>query len=146
MAVHRVLKRKNQHPFSVAKIHALKPEDHARRVEYANWALQKISVDRNFLTSVIWTDESLFTRNAMWNRRVVHHWAPKRHNPHVGRELSHRTRWSINVWAGIRGNDIIGPVFINGSRNGQMWIIYPCHKTDMFAISMTEHHHTSPSQ
>lgn len=121
-AVHKILKRDQQHPFSVVKVHALKQDDFLRRIDYANWALRKIADDPHFITKIIWTDESLFTRNAMWNRRVVHHWAPKNQNPHVGRELAHQTRWSLNVWAGIKGNDVIGPVFINGSNNGRKYL------------------------
>lgn len=121
-AVHQVLKRNRQHPFSVTKVQALKPEDLPRRAAYANWALEKIREDPHFLENIVWTDESLFCRNSMWNRRVVHHWAPKIRNPHVGRELSHQTRWSVNVWAAIRGNDIIGPVFIDGNLNAGRYL------------------------
>lgn len=121
-AVHRILKRNRQHPFSIKKIQALQPDDYNKRVVYANWILQKIRQDSNFLKKIIWSDESMFSRNAMWNRRCVHYWAPKIRNPHVGRELSHQTRWSLNVWAGIKDDDIIGPVFINGTLNGERYL------------------------
>lgn len=43
--VHKVLKRDQQHPFSVVKVHAFKQEDFLRRVDYANWPLRKITDD-----------------------------------------------------------------------------------------------------
>lgn len=80
------------YPYALKKIHALKVEDHPNRVAYAEWML---SMDSQHIQNIIWSDESLFTRNAMWNRRVCHHWAIKGRNPNVTRQLSRPNIMSI---------------------------------------------------
>lgn len=117
-SVHKILKKNKMHPYSYQKVQALlSPTDYERRLTYCQWALERCAENPRFTGNVIWSDESLFSRNGMWNRRICHHWAEKGHNPHATRPLAHQIRWSVNVWAGIRGNDIIGPVFIPGTLN-----------------------------
>ena len=65
---------------------------------------------QNFLSSVLWSDESTFTNNEMWNRRNLHVWAHV--NPFPRRPTGHQYRWSVNVWAGIIGLQIVGPIFL----------------------------------
>lgn len=57
-----------------------------------------------------------------WHLEVAQHAPLERENPHVWRESAHQYRFSVNVWAGIHGNDIIGPVFINGTLNGERFV------------------------
>ena len=46
----------------------------------------------------------------MWNRRNLHVWAHV--NPFPRRPTGHQYRWSVNVWAGIIGSQIVGPIFL----------------------------------
>jgi hypothetical protein len=50
----------------------------------------------------------MFTRDGICNFHNVHIWAHA--NPHAIRETRNRTTFSINVWAGIVGDRLIGPV------------------------------------
>ncbi|RLU16752.1 hypothetical protein DMN91_010820 [Ooceraea biroi] len=52
----------------------------------------------------------------------MHYWAPE--NPHWMREIDHQRRWSINVWCGILGNQVIGPYFIEGQLTGQKYATF----------------------
>lgn len=38
-------------------------------------------------------------------------------NSHWLRQVEHQKQWSVNVWCGIIGDKIIGPYFINGNLN-----------------------------
>lgn len=57
----------------------------------------------------------------MWNRRNVHYWSAE--NPHWAKETGHQYRWSLNVWAGIIDETIIGPVFIDGTLNSDKYLM-----------------------
>jgi len=57
---------------------------------------------------VIFSDESLFTREGVFNSHNMHLWSDE--NPRIMRHRSFQTRWKMNVWAGIMGTEILGPV------------------------------------
>jgi hypothetical protein len=59
----------------------------------------------NFLDRVIFTDESCFTRNGVFNSRNYHVWAGE--NPNATRPRAFQHRFSINLWAGILGDRIV---------------------------------------
>ena len=45
----------------------LQPDDYRKRVEFAQWFMQKGAVDPIFPASVLFTDEALFTRQGVFN-------------------------------------------------------------------------------
>ncbi|XP_011860699.1 PREDICTED: uncharacterized protein LOC105557910 [Vollenhovia emeryi] len=49
----------------------------------------------------------------------MHYWSVE--NPHWLRQVEHQRPWSVNVWCGILGTQIIGPYFIEDNLNGQMY-------------------------
>lgn len=108
----KILKKDKRRPYKFCKVQALLPHDRPIRENYCRWILSKIADDPDFLYNVMWTDESTFTRNGIWNRQNLRYWSQQ--NPHLFRESSHQYRFSLNVWAGIHRNQIIGPVFIEG--------------------------------
>lgn len=118
--VHKVLKREKLKAYKYKKVHAMLSRDKPVREAYCRWMLGKVEQDPDFLYNVMWTDESTFTRNGLWNRQNLRYWS--RENPHLRRETSHQYRFAVNVWAGIHRNTIVGPVFIDGSMNGQKFL------------------------
>ena len=114
--VHKILKRDKRRPFKYQKVQALLNRDMPVREAYCQWLLRKVANDSNFLFNLLWTDESTFTRNGIWNRQNLRYW--NQENPHLIRESAHQYRFSVNVWAGIHANQIIGPVFIEGNLTG----------------------------
>lgn len=56
----------------------------------------------------------------MWNRRNEHVYAEE--NPFAYRFTAHQYRWSVNVWAAIHGETIIGPVFLPATLNRQRYM------------------------
>lgn len=122
-AVLGILKRASLHPYKIQRVQALLPRDCPIREAYCRWLLQKIVEERDFIKHIIWSDESLFTRNGMWNRRNEHVYAEE--NPFAYRFSGHQYRWSVNVWAAIHGETIIGPVFLPPTlnRDGYMHLL-----------------------
>jgi hypothetical protein len=102
--VNRVIQDEHLHPYHYTKVQAVLPQDYEPRMQQAHWLLER---NDNFLEKVLWTDEALFTRDGVFNRHNEHYYALE--NPHVFFEASHQHRFSLNVWAGIVGNHLIGP-------------------------------------
>jgi hypothetical protein len=60
-----------------------------------------------FFEHLLETDESMFTRNGIINYHNSHHWADE--NPHVVHVSYMQRQFFVNIWAGIIGDDLIGP-------------------------------------
>ena len=73
-----------------------------------------------FFNYVLFTDEATFHKNGSVNRHNFHYYFTE--NPHFLRQIDDQHRWSVNVWAGIVGGNIIGPFFFNGHLNGQIYL------------------------
>jgi hypothetical protein len=121
-AVWNVLHEQLFHPFKVQKVQALEPEDHPKRVESARWFLHKELDKPNFLKSVLFTDEASFTREGVVNMKNNHVWAQE--NPHETMNRNFQVKFSVNVWAGIVNDQLIGPYILPNRLNGQRYLIF----------------------
>src|SRR5678815_5415986 len=72
------------------------------------------------LENILWTDESRFTNNGMYNRWNFRHWAETK--PHITFTSHHQISCSVNVWCGILNSRIIGPYFFEGNLTGQRYL------------------------
>ncbi|KAL7307837.1 hypothetical protein TKK_0000157 [Trichogramma kaykai] len=70
--------------------------------------LNRIAEDDTFLDRVLFTDESAFGTDGTFNVHNHHQYSVE--NPHLIVENKHQTRFTINKWAGIIGDTIIGLV------------------------------------
>lgn len=104
MYVWRTLRADGEHPFHLRRCQELTPADNLPRLEFSRWLLE------NWQQNILWTDESTFTRVGMYNQHNQHLW--RHENPHACRVDSFQHRFSVNVWAGILGTRILGPVFL----------------------------------
>lgn len=75
--------------------------------------------DARFLSRILWTDESKFNREGITNFHNLHYWAED--NPHVKRQTSFQRKFSVNVWMGVIGNNLIGPHFLPDYLNGESY-------------------------
>jgi hypothetical protein len=76
--------------------------------------------DENFAASILWTDESQFTKDGITNYHNEHRWSEN--NPHAIRPQNFQHRFSVNVWAGICGEHLIGPHFFEGTLNSVRYL------------------------
>lgn len=123
--VWKVLRRNRQIPYKLHKVQALIPGDAARRMAYCRWLLQREAENVGFTSRIMFTDESTFTNNGMWNRRNSHWWSSQ--NPYQIQETGFQTRWKWNVWAGIVGNQILGPYFLPSRMDGPAYLDFLNH-------------------
>lgn len=117
-----VLHEQLLHPFKVERVQALEPGDYPLRAECARWFLDKEVESPNFLRRVLFTDESSFTREGVVNVKNKHVWAQE--NPHEILQNNYQVKFSVNVWAGIVNDTLIGPYLLPNRLNGQNYLIF----------------------
>lgn len=115
--VHKVLKRDRHRPYKIHRVQAFVAGDTQRRQAYCTWLLEQ---NRRFVKNIIFTDKYTFTNNGMWNRWNSHYWCSE--NPNQTQETGFHLRWKHNVWAGIVGNQILGPVFLPPRMDGSAYL------------------------
>lgn len=108
------------HPFHYTPVQGLLPEDLGKRLEFCNWLLERQFASNNFITNIFWTDESQFTRDGITNFHNLHVWAES--NPHPKKETSFQHRFSVNLWAGVLGNRLIGPFRLPERINSETYL------------------------
>jgi hypothetical protein len=82
--------------------------------------LQRLEQQPNFLFFIPFSDESTFKSNSVVNRHNIHYWSTE--NSRWVRYVDRQRVWSINVWGGIIGHHVIGPHFLNGNLNREMYL------------------------
>lgn len=89
-------------------------------MDFCQTVMEAADRDPNFLSNILFTDESSFPLHGKHNPSVKRCWA--RENPRF--HYNARTQYSqkVNVWAGILGGNIIGPFLINGNLNAAKYL------------------------
>ena len=119
LTVWRTLKDNRLHPFHFQKVQGLLEQDCAPRIQFCRWVLEKQLADEKFLENVLFTDEAYFTRDGLFNTHNFHIW--QRQNPHAIHQNKHQYRFSVNVWAGIVHNQLIGPYILPSPLTGNVY-------------------------
>ncbi|KZC12711.1 hypothetical protein WN55_04805 [Dufourea novaeangliae] len=118
-SVLRILVRHKFHPYHITLYEELYGTDFMNRVAFCQWALNKIQFDETFFSSILFTDEATFTNHGNLNLHNMHYWSID--NPHRLRQVEHQRQWSVNVWCGIVGDQLIGQHFIDGNLTGERY-------------------------
>ena len=121
-AVWQVVHDQQLHRYHLQKVHTLLEEDYPRRVQFAEWYLQQCILQPQLSSLVLFTDECTFTRNGILNLNNMHVWADE--NPCAQVVQSHQHRFSINVWAGIIADHIIGPHLLPNRLTGEIYLTF----------------------
>ncbi len=119
-SVLRVLHSHRFHPYHVHCHQELTVNDRPMRVDFYNRLLVKHDADPNFLSHMIYSDESQFSRDGIVNKHIMHYWADT--NPRWLLEGCHQVNWHFSVWCGMYKKNIIGPVFCDGNLTGQRYL------------------------
>ena len=80
------------------------PLDYHNRVNFCTWILERHREDPDFVENILFTDESLFTREGTFNTHNLHFYGEE--NPHLYKIRSYQHKFSINLWAGIYKNSV----------------------------------------
>lgn len=118
--VWRTLKEQGLHPYHLQRVQALKQEDLPRRVRFCEWLLERNDQDPQFVENLLSTDEATFTRDGVFNSRNTHIWCDE--NPHAIHEGRFQERFSVNVWAGMVGNYLVGPYVLPPRLTGDAYL------------------------
>lgn len=112
----------DKYPFHGTGVQGLEEQDPVRRIRFCRFLLERDIEDSLFLKSILWTDESKFSREGITNFHNLHQWADKDVNPHWKKKKSFQRRFSVNVWAGVIGRTLIGPHFLPDNLNGNSYL------------------------
>jgi len=115
-----VLHENSYYPYHLQRVQALLERDFQPRVEFSNWILSEWDPDPAFASRIIFSDEAQFTRDGIFNFHNNHLW--KTANPHGLHIGKHQQKFSLNVWGGIVGDQLLGPVFLPRSLNGNDYL------------------------
>lgn len=118
--VWRTLHENLLYPYHLQRVHSLEEYDYAPRINFCRWLLQQTAQNPEFLSKLLMTDECCFTRDGILNFHNTHVWADA--NPHEVHQKKFQRRFSINVWAGIVGNFLIGPFVLPDRLNGEHYL------------------------
>lgn len=118
--VWKILKREGLHPYHFRRVQNITDPDYAARSAFSAWINLNVRENPNFLARILWTDEASFTRAGITNYRNLHAWSAD--NPHLVRPSSFQHEFSVNVWAGIIGNHLVGPVQLPHRLNGPRFL------------------------
>ena len=84
-------------------------------LELCRW----INSNSNMIRNILFVDEAHFTRNGVNNTRNSHLW--DRDNPHRTVESNYQHRFSVNVWCGVIGDQLIGPCIFPQRLTGDIY-------------------------
>jgi hypothetical protein len=121
-AVYLILQDEDLYPYHYSWVQGLMPHDYHHCLQYCEWLLLELECDLGFLEHILWLDEAAFTREGVFNSHNSQLWA--QHNPHVTRKWGHEVRWSINMWADIIGNCVVGPYLLLDHLNGPAYCVF----------------------
>lgn len=121
-SVWRTLNSNDMHPYHIQQVQLLQREDFDARLAFARWYLQMRTVNRCFPRSILFTDESSFTREGVCNLHNSRTWS--RENPHSTRTRAAQVRFAVNVWAGVVGDHLVGPYLLPNRLRGPEYLIF----------------------
>lgn len=117
---YKALKKEKFKSFKVRNVQQLLLDDYFKRMQFCQYWMERINNDPTITNRILFTDESTFCTNGTVNKQNTRVWA--RQNPYIIQETHVQNRQKVNVWAGILGDRIIGPFFIEGSLTTQKYL------------------------
>ncbi|XP_057658360.1 uncharacterized protein LOC130895195 [Diorhabda carinulata] len=119
-AVIKTLHKSKYHPYKMQVLQELYEDDYNRRLEFCERLQAMCLENENFVKNIVFSDEATFNLNGEVNTQNYRYWSDV--NPHWMREGHTQYREKINVWAGIVGNSIVGPFYIEESLTGERYL------------------------
>lgn len=118
--VNRVIREQLLYPFHKMSVQDLLPQDPQRRLGFCQFINRQRERELDFGKNILFTDEACFTRRGVTNFHNEHVYAYE--NPHAIRVKHFQHEFKINVWAGIIGNCIVGPVILPQRLTGEIYL------------------------
>jgi hypothetical protein len=93
------------HAFQYSRVQHLEPEDYPARRNVCVWLLNKAAEDENFISRILFSDESNFGRQGCFNHRNLHVWSYDNLRTTYPRALQRRI--SVNLWSGLVEDSVV---------------------------------------
>ena len=114
-SVRRILRKHDYKCYRFQLHQHLYDNDQERRLAYCHWFRENAHLNNK----ILFTDESHFANNGIFNRHNTCYWS--RVNRHKIRTNNYQGRFGVNVWAGIIGTKVLGPIFLEGNLTGERY-------------------------
>ncbi|GFY63242.1 uncharacterized protein TNIN_205581 [Trichonephila inaurata madagascariensis] len=120
--VHMLLRSERLYPFRYTTVQGLKPDDCQKRVAFCEGLLQQQNTNNGFIARILWTDESCFPHDGVFNHHINHIW-PRSIRMQSGRRNIRNVDLLTcgPVYSGIACLDHIHICCLNGSRDSRTW-------------------------
>lgn len=109
------LKREGYRPYHLQRVQHLLDGDCEHRLHFCNW----LAENSHLCKKILFTDEAIFTRSGLYNVHNEHWWSKE--NPRRFVEKNFQHRFSVNVWCGMIGSQLIGPHIFEGKLTGNVY-------------------------
>lgn len=119
-SIRRILKKHKFHPYKIHLVHQLNEDDYDRRLEFCEIMSERIINNPDLVFNICFSDECSFFLNGTVNRHNCRYWSDE--NPHLFHEVHTQHPEKLNVWVGIYGDCLIGPFFLPGNLNGEVYL------------------------
>lgn len=119
-SVRKVTKIHKFHPYKLQILHELHEDDSDRRLQFCEQMSQMITNNKISVKNICFSDECSFFLNGFVNKHNCRYWSDT--NPHAFTEGHSQWPQKLNVWAGIFGDTIVGPLFFEGNLNGDKYL------------------------
>lgn len=129
-SVCRILKKHKFRSYKYQIHQHLYGDDNDRRLVYCNWFLNAVQQNPGFPFHILYSDESRFTNQGMFNRNNTRYWAQE--NPRLVGRGNIQERFGFNCWLGVLGDRIIGPIFFDGTLTGERYLFFLQNQTAEF--------------
>ncbi|XP_033230338.1 uncharacterized protein LOC117181594 [Belonocnema kinseyi] len=103
------------------KVQKLEKGDYATKIAFCTWLIERNRQDLYFLKNFS-TDESNFTREAIFNIHNEHVYALE--NPEQTRNRGFQHRFRLNICCDIIGDEVVGPYLLSDTLNGQDYEVF----------------------
>ena len=97
-------------PYKIRRVHQLRDNDRASRVQFARWCKMKMSRNENFLSSIVFSDECVFHLSGIANTQNTRIWGTE--NPRAIQEHEVHSE-KITVWCAIHSEGVLDPYYFN---------------------------------
>lgn len=116
----RIVKKDlSYHAYKMHVRHELLEPDLPRRLNFANWFLQK---NARFVEDIVIGDEAAFHLNGRVNNYNIRQYAPRNNPPNFNFDVR-MCREKVSVWMGMCGNGrLVGPIFYENIMNGDRYL------------------------
>jgi transposase len=115
-----ILKKHKWHQYKMRMLQHVNENDQDRRMEFCEWAVNKLDCGADFSSGILFTDEANFYVNGEVNHQNVRYCTDT--NPHWMNPSKVQGAGKVMVWCGIWGKKIVGSVFFDTNLRAEMYL------------------------